>query len=191
MWGKLLLYLGWLVLNWVCLEAPVLWPPDTKSQLIGKDPDAEEDWGQEEKGVTEDEMVGWHHWLNDMSLSQLWEMVKDRESWCAVVHGVAKSWARLKSNSKQPLISWQSAEMEKYKHIWRSILYFSTPLICSYREEETMMSFGDYVAKQGLGQADGCMFVCVSVLMCASVCCVYFMSVCVCVCKGGRVVFLS
>lgn len=42
-----------------------------------------------------------------------------------------------------------------------------------------MMSFGDYVARQGLGQADGCMFVCVSVLMCASGCCVYFMSVCV------------
>ena len=46
-------------------EAPVLWPPDWKSQLTGKDPDAGKDWGQEEKGATEDEMVGWHHWLND------------------------------------------------------------------------------------------------------------------------------
>ena len=45
-------------------EAPKLWPPDRKSQLIGKDPDAGKDWGQEEKGVTEDEMVEWHHWLN-------------------------------------------------------------------------------------------------------------------------------
>ena len=45
-------------------EALVLWPPDTKSQLTGKDPDGGEDWGQEEKGVTEDEMAGWHHWLN-------------------------------------------------------------------------------------------------------------------------------
>ena len=42
-------------------EAPVLCPPDAKSQLIGKDPDAGRDWGQEEKGTTEDEMVGWHH----------------------------------------------------------------------------------------------------------------------------------
>ena len=42
-------------------EAPVLWPPDVKSRLIGKDPDAEKDRGQEEKGATEDEMVGWHH----------------------------------------------------------------------------------------------------------------------------------
>ena len=43
------------------VEAPVLWPPDTKSRLIGKDSDAGRDWGQEEKGTTEDEMAGWHH----------------------------------------------------------------------------------------------------------------------------------
>ena len=43
---------------------PILWPPDVKSQLTGKDPDAGKDWGQEEKGMTEDEMVGWHHQLN-------------------------------------------------------------------------------------------------------------------------------
>ena len=45
-------------------EAPILWPPDTKSRHIGKDLDAGKDWRQEEKGTTEDEMVGWHHWLN-------------------------------------------------------------------------------------------------------------------------------
>ena len=44
-------------------ETPILWPPDAKRWLIGKDPDAGKDWGQEEKGTTEDEMVGWHHWL--------------------------------------------------------------------------------------------------------------------------------
>ena len=42
-------------------EAPILWPPDVKNWLTGKDPDAGKDWGQEEKGMTEDEMVGWHH----------------------------------------------------------------------------------------------------------------------------------
>ena len=42
-------------------ETPVLWPPDAKSRLIGKDSDAGTDWGQEEKGTTEDEMAGWHH----------------------------------------------------------------------------------------------------------------------------------
>ena len=45
-------------------ETPILWLPDVKSQLTGKDPDAGKDWGQEEKGTTEDEMAGWHHWLD-------------------------------------------------------------------------------------------------------------------------------
>ena len=45
-------------------ETPILWPPHVKSWLIGKDPDAGRDWGQEEKLTTEDEMAGWHHWLD-------------------------------------------------------------------------------------------------------------------------------
>ena len=45
-------------------ETPILWPPDAKSWLIRKDPDAGKDWRQEEKWITEDEMVGWHHWLD-------------------------------------------------------------------------------------------------------------------------------
>ena len=49
-------------------ETPILWPPDMKNWLIGKDPDAGKDWRQEEKGMTEDEMVGWHHWLNGHEL---------------------------------------------------------------------------------------------------------------------------
>ena len=57
--------------SWVCIgrtdaeaETPIVWPPDAKTWLIGKDPDAGKDWRQEEKGMTEDEMVGWHHRLN-------------------------------------------------------------------------------------------------------------------------------
>ena len=45
-------------------ETPILWLPDAKSWLIWKDPDSAKDWGQEEKGMTEDEMLGWHHWLD-------------------------------------------------------------------------------------------------------------------------------
>ena len=45
-------------------ETPILWPHDAKSWLIGKDPDAETDWGQEGKGMTDDKMAGWHHWLD-------------------------------------------------------------------------------------------------------------------------------
>ena len=51
-------------------EVPILWPPDVKNWLIRKDPDAGEDWRQEEKGTTEDEMAGWHHWLNEHEFEQ-------------------------------------------------------------------------------------------------------------------------
>ena len=51
-------------------EAPILWPPDVKSQLIGKDPDAGKDWRQEEKGATEDEMAGWRHPLDGHEFEQ-------------------------------------------------------------------------------------------------------------------------
>ena len=76
-------------------EALILWPPNGKSWLIGKDPDSGKDWGQEEKETTEDEMVGWHHQLNGHESEQLWEIVKDRKAWCAAVHGVTKSWTKL------------------------------------------------------------------------------------------------
>ena len=71
-------------------ETPVLWPPNVKSWLIWKDPDAGKDWGQEEKGMTEDEMVGWHHWLNGHEFGCAWELVMDREPWHAVIHWVAR-----------------------------------------------------------------------------------------------------
>ena len=51
-------------------EPPILWPPDAKNWLLGKDPNAGKDWRQEEKGMTEDEMVGWHHWLDGHEFEQ-------------------------------------------------------------------------------------------------------------------------
>ena len=56
------------------VETPILWPPDVTNRVIGKDPDAWKDWRQEEKGTTEDEMVGWHHWLNGHEFEQASEV---------------------------------------------------------------------------------------------------------------------
>ena len=76
-------------------ETPVLWPPHVKSWLTGKDSDAGRDWGQEEKGTTEDEMAGWHHGLDGRESEWIRELVMDREAWRAAIHGVTKSRTRL------------------------------------------------------------------------------------------------
>ena len=73
------------------MEAPILWPLDAKNRVIRKDPDAGKVWRQEEKEKTEYENGVTDSM--DMSLSKLQEMVKNREAWCAVVHGVGHNWA--------------------------------------------------------------------------------------------------
>ena len=83
----------WMLIGRTDAEAPILWPPDVKSQLVGKDPDAGKDWRQEEKGQ---QRMRWFDDITDsmdMSLSKLQEIVKDRKGW--LVYGVAKSWTQL------------------------------------------------------------------------------------------------
>ena len=71
-------------------ETPILWPSDVKSWLTGKDPNAGKDWGQKEKGTTEDEMVGWHHRNNGHGFEQIPGDSKGQGTLCDAVHGVAE-----------------------------------------------------------------------------------------------------
>ena len=85
---------SWVFIGRTDAEAatPILWPPHVKSWVIGKDPDAGRDWGQEEKGTTEDEMAGWHHWLDRRESG--WTRgigYGQRDLVSYTVHGVAKS----------------------------------------------------------------------------------------------------
>ena len=80
----------WVFIGRTDAEAVIIWPPDAKSQLIGKDPDVGKDGRQEEKGATEDEMVGWHHWINGHESEKTLEGSKDRKAWRAAVLGVQR-----------------------------------------------------------------------------------------------------
>ena len=79
-------------------ETPILWLPDSKQWLIGKNPDAGKDWRQEEKGMTE---VGWHHKLDRHEFEQASRVGEGQEAWRAAVHGVAKSWTWLRDWTEQ------------------------------------------------------------------------------------------
>ena len=97
-------------------EAPLLWPPDVKTWFIRKDPDAGKDWGQEEKGMTEDEIVGWHHWLNGHEFEQASGDGEGQGSlvccnpWeCRVGH----DWETEQQIISEPFSHW---EMRNYEH---------------------------------------------------------------------------
>ena len=73
----------WIFVGRTDAKTPILWPLDLKSLFMGKDADAGQEWGQEEKGVTEDEMVGWYHQLNGHDFSKFQEVVKAQEACCS------------------------------------------------------------------------------------------------------------
>ena len=109
------------------VEALILWPPDVKSfswlektLMLGKT-------GQEENGATEDEMVGWHHWLSGHEFEPAPGDSEGREAWCAAVHGVAKIWTQLSD--------WTTTET---KHLWTwfSPSQFQKSLLPCYLSQE-------------------------------------------------------
>ena len=98
-------------------ETPILWPPDMKSWLIWKGPDSWKDWGQEEKGMTEDEMVGWHHWLNGHGFG-LTPALGD--GWGSLV--CFSSWGRKQSDMTEQL-NWTCLEADAHRQIHSSYIY--------------------------------------------------------------------
>ena len=115
-------------------ETPVLWPPHAKSWLIGKYSDAGRDWGQEEKGTTEDEMAGWHHWL-DGHESEWTPGVGDGQRGLAC----CDSWDRKESDTTE----WLNWLTEWLKHLF-------LPKI-------TVISYKKQITSPGLMQDTGCL----------------------------------
>ena len=116
--------------------------------FIWKDPDAAEDWRQEEKWTTEDEMVGWHHQMMGMSLGNLWELVMDREAWRAVTHGVTKSrtwlssWTEL-NNTHELWKYW----MNKHRLKSTSLIWFKPCIFMKHRKPNMYLFYINQLIK--------------------------------------------
>ena len=120
---------SWIFIGRTDADAPIFWPPDAKSWLIGKDPDAGKDWGQKEKGIKGKKWLDGITDLMDMSLVKLRELVMDREAWRDVVHGVGR-----KELDTTEWLNWTETLLLTDLHTWFKTLlvapwgiYFSSP----------------------------------------------------------------
>ena len=94
-------------------EVPILWSPDAKNWLTGKDPDAGKDWGQEEKGTIEEEMVGWHHWLDGHEFEQALGIGDGQETLACW-----SPWGRKESDMTEEL-TWQQVSYSYFNIQWK------------------------------------------------------------------------
>ena len=116
----------WIFIRRTEAEAPIIWPPDVKSWLTGKDSDAGKDWGQEKQG--------WQRmrWLDgiidsmDMNVSKLGEIAEDRAAWYATVHGVSKSRPHVATEQESSQVSLLSPEV-----LTTALSSSATPILCS------------------------------------------------------------
>ena len=116
----------WISVGRTDANAPILWPPDYKGWLVGKDPDSWKDWRQEERGTTEDEMVGWHHWLNGHEFEQ------------TSGHGEGQGWLRTRGSQESDTTerlsnkSWKkSGNASKFN--WLMVIYWMSSGLQSER----------------------------------------------------------
>ena len=111
------------------VETPIFWPPDVKTWLIGKDSDAGRDCGQEEKGMTEDEMAGWHHRLNGCESEWTPGVGDGHGAWHAVIHGVTKSQTWLSDWTE---LNWTELPSQLYDLMYDTYLCFSFFIFTDY-----------------------------------------------------------
>ena len=117
---------SWIIIGRTDVEAktPILWPPDVKIWVIWKDPDAGKDWRREEKGMTENEMVGWHHWLK-----AIWVYISSRSWWRTGKPGVLRFMGSdvtegLNRNDILAIVNKAAVEIEVYISFWIGIFIF-------------------------------------------------------------------
>ena len=112
--------LGFLWKNYAKAETPVLWPPHVKSWLTGKDSDAERDWRQEEKGTTEDEMAGWHHWLHGHESE--WTLgVGDGQDGLVCCN----SWGHRVGHDLVTELNWMHSKLRRTQKIWHGFRFLT------------------------------------------------------------------
>ena len=117
------------------LMLKLLWPPDSKNWLIGKDPDAGKDWRWEEKGMTEDEMVGWHHWLNGHAFEQALRVGDGQGSlvYCSPWGCKESDMTEWQNYTELIFVILKSCLTQLYKFLWCQTFYITLLLKIKFK----------------------------------------------------------